>query len=199
MAPTISLSEDAIDDLLYLARVNETSELSSYLSELCAQHHASAASILEAAVDEASGNTSLHYAAANGHLDTLKVLTTSESPAAAPAKEGTKPTPPNLNSPNAAGNTALHWAALNGHLECVKHLVALGADVSVLNKAGHDAIFEAELNDKEDVVAWLLVEGEGLEEGLGGEEKDENTEEAVEEVNKKLGGVEVKDGEKLGG
>jgi hypothetical protein len=79
--------------------------------------------------------------------------------------------------------------------------------VTVLNKAGHDAVFEAELNDKEEVVAYLLVEGEGLEEGLGGEaggEEDSGKEEGskeveTDEVEKKLEKMEVKEGEKLGG
>jgi hypothetical protein len=68
---------------------------------------------------------------------------------------------------NDAGNTPLHWAALNGHLECVKLLIQLGADVTIINKAGHDAVFEAEINDKKEVVDWLLGEVEELEKGVG--------------------------------
>lgn len=68
---------------------------------------------------------------------------------------------------NDAGNTPLHWAALNGHLECVKLLMHSGADITIFNKAGHDAVFEAELNDKGDVVDWLLSEVEELEKGVG--------------------------------
>ncbi|KAJ4346732.1 ankyrin repeat-containing protein [Didymosphaeria variabile] len=72
-----------------------------------------------------------------------------------------------INAINDAGNTALHWAALNGHLECVKLLVQAGADVTIINKAGHDAVFEAEINDKGDVVEWLLGAVEELEKGIG--------------------------------
>jgi ankyrin repeat protein len=86
-----------------------------------------------------------------------------------------KPTPQNpamlaiLNAQNKSGNTALHWAALNGHLECVKKLLDYGADPTIANHKGHDAVYEAELNDKREVVEWVLKEGgEGLEEGFGG-------------------------------
>jgi ankyrin repeat protein len=59
---------------------------------------------------------------------------------------------------NTSGNTPLHWASLNGHLEAVKLLVQAGADPGVTNRAGHDAVYEAEVNGKEQVVEWLLTE-----------------------------------------
>lgn len=75
-----------------------------------------------------------------------------------------------LNAQNSAGNTALHWAALNGHLESVKVLLEQGSDPTITNQRGHDAVYEAELNDKQSVVEWVLKEGgEGLEEGVAGE------------------------------
>lgn len=75
-----------------------------------------------------------------------------------------------INAQNNAGNTALHWAALNGHLESVKVLLEQGADPTITNQRGHDAVYEAELNDKKEVVEWVLKEGgEGLEEGVSGE------------------------------
>lgn len=52
-----------------------------------------------------------------------------------------------INHRNHSGNTALHWAALNTHLECVKALVGAGADISVKNDAGLDAVFLAERAD----------------------------------------------------
>lgn len=69
----VTLSEEQIDDLLYLARANESSEL---LSELTAIKEAymtargvrpSEVDILLAAVDPVTGNNVLHMAAANGH------------------------------------------------------------------------------------------------------------------------------------
>jgi uncharacterized protein len=62
----------------------------------------------------------------------------------------------------------LHWAALNGHLPFVQALVSLGADASVANLAGHDAVYEAELNGKDEVVGWLLEKATGLETGIAG-------------------------------
>lgn len=73
-----------------------------------------------------------------------------------------------LNLQNASGNTPLHWAALNGHLPIVKLLIEAGADPTVLNKAGKDAVYEAEANEKNEVAAWLLTEGKGLESAAGG-------------------------------
>lgn len=63
----IQLSDDEVDDILYLTRTNDTAELLPYLSQLSQQKGAeSAVEILEACVDEDSGNTAIHYAAANG-------------------------------------------------------------------------------------------------------------------------------------
>lgn len=72
-----------------------------------------------------------------------------------------------LNLQNASGNTPLHWAALNGHLPAVKLLIEAGADPTVMNKAGKDAVYEAEANEKNEVAAWLLTEGKGLESAAG--------------------------------
>lgn len=62
-----------------------------------------------------------------------------------------------------------------------------------MNKAGHDVVFEAEVNGKEEVVEWLLKEGHGLGKGLGvsaGER--ENGEE--DDVEVEGDGEEQKDG-----
>lgn len=64
---TVSLSEDEIDDLLYLARIGEKDEFTSLEGELCKRDGVAAAGLLEAATDAASGNGVLHMAAANGH------------------------------------------------------------------------------------------------------------------------------------
>ncbi|ORX97166.1 ankyrin repeat-containing domain protein [Clohesyomyces aquaticus] len=161
----VALEEDWIDDILYLARVNEASELDSFVAELATKTTRSKAEITTAAVDPYSKNSALHYAAANGHIDVIKLLlsygldkvTTTASASASGL----------INAVNEAGNTALHWAALNGHLESVKLLIQVGADVTIINSAGHDAVFEAEINDKKDVVDWLLGAVEELEKGVG--------------------------------
>ena len=68
-----------------------------------------------------------------------------------------------LNAQNAWGNTPLHWAALNGHLEAVKALVVAGAIMSIKNKAGHDAAYEAEMYSRNSVVEWLLQKDKEFE------------------------------------
>jgi uncharacterized protein len=72
---------------------------------------------------------------------------------------------------------------LNGHLEAVKVLIEEGADPTITNQRGHDAVFEAEVNDKREVVEWVLKEGgEVLENGVaGGEEREREGEEVGDE------------------
>ncbi|KAH7396177.1 ankyrin repeat-containing domain protein [Pyrenochaeta sp. MPI-SDFR-AT-0127] len=152
------LDEDTVDEVLYLARAGEAAELEAYVSKLSAQTHRSKTELVIAAVDPYSKNSALHYAAANGHTDIIKLLFSTNAE---------KPAPALINAVNEAGNTPLHWAALNGHLESVKLLMQSGADVTIFNKAGHDAVFEAEINDKKEVVDWLLGAVEELEKGIG--------------------------------
>ncbi|KAF2462768.1 ankyrin [Lindgomyces ingoldianus] len=157
----VALDEDSIDDILYLARVNETSELDSFLAELSTKTKQPKAEIAAAALDLYSKNSALHYAAANGHIDVIKLLLSYN------VDKVTTSAPSLINAVNDAGNTALHWAALNGHLESVKLLIQRGADVTIINRVGHDAVFEAEINDKKEVVEWLLGAVEGLEKAIG--------------------------------
>jgi hypothetical protein len=87
---------------------------------------------------------------------------------------------------NHQGNTPLHYTALNHYLSCIQLLVAAGADPMIVNKAGHDAVFEAEratvaADESGDLktgekaergrkcVEWLLgCKGTGLESGVKG-------------------------------
>ncbi|MCJ1258585.1 hypothetical protein MMC24_006418 [Lignoscripta atroalba] len=156
-----SLSEDEIDDLLYFARTGELSDLKTSVEAFAKAANASQSDIIVAAVDSFSGNGPLHMASANGHLETLQYLLSLVSSATSEAHKST------LDAQNASGNTPLHWASLNGHLEAVKILVSAGADPSIVNSAGHDAVYEAEVNEKEKVAEWLLTEGKGLETGVG--------------------------------
>ncbi|PVI00471.1 ankyrin [Periconia macrospinosa] len=204
---SLNLDEDSIDEILYLARANEASELSTFLDELATSTNQAKPSILAAAIDPNTKNTALHYAAANGHVDIIKLLlsfgsTTGTAPPSSSASGL-------INACNDSGNTALHWAALNGHLESVKALVQSGADVTIINKAGHDAVFEAEINDKGDVVEWLLAAVEELEKGIGqeneqgGESRDadesgtvengQGSAKGVEDVRKQMEGLDTKD------
>ena len=81
----------------------------------------------------------------------------------------------------------MHWAALNTHLECVKALVEAGADVTIKNDAGHDAVFLAERSawsasaeeagDEEQTqeIEMSVGEGEG-EQGEQGQQQEAPTE-----------------------
>lgn len=52
-------------------------------------------------------------------------------------------------------------------------MVDSGADPTITNTAGHDPVYEAERNDRSEVVEWVLKEGgEGLMSGLAGEGRD---------------------------
>lgn len=66
----VTLTSEAVDDLLYCARAGETTDFVAYLDELVDTHAdkvAAKQSIVEQANDEA-GNGMVHYACANGHL-----------------------------------------------------------------------------------------------------------------------------------
>lgn len=71
----------------------------------------------------------------------------------------------------------------------MKLLLESGADVSILNAVGHDAVYEAEINDKEKVVDFLLKEGVGLDTGLGGAEGEDAEEETKDDPNVMEGAV----------
>jgi hypothetical protein len=64
----VTLEEDAADEILYLARVNEAKELEGFLSNLSAQTNHPTVDLIAAAIDPYSKNSALHYAAANGHI-----------------------------------------------------------------------------------------------------------------------------------
>lgn len=186
MPPFPKISESMIDDLLYFSRTADSEALQVTLGEASKEFAAPPHDILATAIDADSGNSSLHMAAANGHTGgfgpglslfcnqyyTLAELTlTSEiiklilsltpvPSTSTPALSASSAAPPALiNLVNKSGNTPLHWAALNGHLEAVKALVDAGADVDVKNAAGHDAAFEAEQAQKEEVASWLVGAG----------------------------------------
>lgn len=65
-----------------------------------------------------------------------------------------------------------------------------GADPTITNMAGHDPVYEAERNDRSEVVEWVLKEGgEGLMSGMAGEGGNGEDEGDEEE-----GGASVEDG-----
>ncbi|KAL8681379.1 MAG: hypothetical protein Q9186_002522 [Xanthomendoza sp. 1 TL-2023] len=156
-ATSPNISADDIDDLLYLARTNDLEDLRASIEAVAQAQRTSPENIIIATIDPETGNGLLHMASANGCMDVLKHLLRPNL---------SVPSSPNLNLPNSSGNTPLHWAALNGRLDAVKILIGAGADPAIRNNAGHDAVYEAERSEKEQVVEWLLREGQDLESGI---------------------------------
>ena len=190
--PSLTLptpTPDELDDLIYFSRTGDLPSLRSTLDTISSTHNLALSIILATAIDiDADGLGSqsciLHWPAANGNLEVLRFLLS-----LLPSKEvaADKSAPTLVNHKNVNGNTPLHWAALNAHLECVKVLVAAGADAGLVNEVGHDALFEAELGEKEgskEVVEWMLKNCEGLEKGARGH---------VQEGEARLEDIEVKE------
>ncbi|MCJ1377790.1 hypothetical protein MMC17_000886 [Xylographa soralifera] len=208
----VVLSPDTIDDILYFARTNSVSDLSDLLFSTATVSKTTPSTILLKVRDPNTYNGPLHMAAANGHTETIHLLLSHDLPVLSDDKlvaqsnhaSSSVPAPGSLISArNLAGNTALHYACLNGHLEAAKLLLAAGADPTVVNNAGHDAIYEAEANGKEEVSRWVLMEGKGLEKAVGigddrnsrnGEGGEDCEEEEVREENgveSRMGGLDI--------
>ncbi|CAN6624508.1 ankyrin repeat-containing protein Yar1p [Trichomonascus vanleenenianus] len=140
----MSLTQDQIDDVLMDARAGELDSLKSFFE---AQNKAEIADLLTKTLRaEYSEATLLHMAAANGHLEVVKYILELVGDSASKL----------VDIQNDSGNTALHWAALNGHLDVVKALCDAGAQPFITNLAKHDVFYEAEVNDQEAVIDYLL-------------------------------------------
>ncbi|TLS25946.1 hypothetical protein PpBr36_07761 [Pyricularia pennisetigena] len=190
MAP--KLSEDEIDDLIYLARAGEATELTELLSTLATREGASDAEILLQARDEGK-STCLHMATGNGHLEIVKYFISLF--AKRPATERQE----YLDAANEYGNTGLHWASLGGHLEVIKVLVDAGASPALANDKNYVPLDLASFNDHVKVVDYFLEQAKKLEtvevgstEGMdvgGAGGKDGEDEEEEETVVMKAGDV----------
>ncbi|EMR10294.1 hypothetical protein PNEG_01555 [Pneumocystis murina B123] len=95
-----------------------------------------------------NGNTALHIASANGHIEIVRFLL-SQYPKINNGFDY-------LSIKNHSGNTPLHWAAMNGHDKIVCELVKCGANLHVRNNAQKTPLWEAEFHGKTKVVTWLL-------------------------------------------
>ncbi|OAP65728.1 hypothetical protein AYL99_01700 [Fonsecaea erecta] len=170
---------DELDDLIYFTRTGDLESLMSLVAQLCSTHKCPPSVLLASSIDiDADGlgsqSSLLHYPAANGNLEIithlLSLLAPSESLGASPsATTADKSAPSLVNHRNVSGNTPLHWAALNGHLDVVQALVKAGADPTIVNEAGRDALVEAEMSSKEgakECAEWMLRHCEGFEKGV---------------------------------
>lgn len=122
--------------------------------------------------DTASGNTPLHMAAANGHLDIVDKLLQANA----------------QHIKNQAGNTPLHWAAANGHDQVVNLLLqkVKGIDVLSKNQFGRSALTEGFSSQKTEVVKHLLEHDSATEEKLlqGTKQEEIDEEQEAEEFKK---------------
>lgn len=71
------------------------------------------------------------------------------------------------------------------------------ADPTLTNTAGHDAVYEAEINDKKEVVDWLLGQCEDFEQGVAGDQGEEPEQEPEQEPEGKGKGKEVAPSEEM--
>ncbi|KAI1206885.1 ankyrin [Annulohypoxylon truncatum] len=181
MAP--KLSEDEIDDLIYLARIGDDTELTEMVQELTNREAATPAEILEAARDDSKA-TCLHMASANGHAKTVTSILSHFPPpktskAAITQASSTEDSSPStdvstetsyVNLQNSFGNTALHWACLGGHLDVVKLLLSRGASPTAANDKDQIPLDLAAFNNHMHVVEYFLsqskdIEGDNAKEG----------------------------------
>jgi hypothetical protein len=181
-----TLTPEEVEDLIYWARAGELDMLQGAMVQACESHASTPAAVLAGAIDvdqDGLGSQSclLHWPAANGNVQVVEYLLSLLLQPATSANKNLSNAPSSsppvrllllVNHKNVSGNTPLHWAALNGHLPCVKALVAAGADASITNEAGHDAVYEAERSStsrgKEgagEVAQWILANCAALEKG----------------------------------
>jgi hypothetical protein len=138
-SPTLNAEE--IDDVLFSARAGDLEAVKDFFTRPGAKQ------LFSQIKDEYSQATPLHMASANGHLHVVEYLI---------EQLGGEGLDSFLLAVNDSGNTALHWAALNGQLPIVKALCAAGGDPFLKNNAQHDAFYEAEVNEQEEVIDYLL-------------------------------------------
>lgn len=137
----VKLTQEEMDAVIYDAREGDLQNLKEIFDEISPK-------VLVDIKDYITLSTPIHVAAANGHTEVLDYLLSIIS------KEEAKTL---VNAQNESGNTSLHWAAYNGHLEVIELLTSkYEGDVFIKNKSGHDVMFEAENNNRQDIEQWFL-------------------------------------------
>ncbi|KAI3630883.1 hypothetical protein MIR68_012318 [Amoeboaphelidium protococcarum] len=165
------LDQDQILDILDMARYNEIYDLQVLLNTLLKDGVG-----IQDIVDEDSGNTPLHMAAANGHLQIIQCLVDGVKDLSMRTQY--------INFKNKGGNAALHWACMNGHASVVEFLLKNNADADAKNNYDRSALYYAFQCGKEDVKDLILqsIKMENEEECPESVEEIKEEEEDVNEV-----------------
>lgn len=136
------LTQEEMDAVIYDAREGDLESLREIFEEI-------GGATIKAIKDDITLSTPIHMACANGHLELLKYLLNLVSLEEALVL---------ANQKNDTGNTPLHWASFNGHLPIVELLCdKYQSDPFIKNELGHDAIYEANNNEQEDIENWFLM------------------------------------------
>lgn len=135
-------TDDDKENLLLSCRYDDLDEVQDFVTKF--------GSGALSSVRDDNGNTLLHMACGNGHIDVLDYLLPLVSPSI-------------LSAQNTAGSTALHWAVLNQHLTSAQKLVHFtggpGVDlIDIKNIAGKSPLGEAEMIGWEEGATWLVQE-----------------------------------------
>jgi len=94
---------------------------------------------------DSNGNTPLHFAAANGHLEIVRLLCDHGADVEARNKWGMRP---------------LHWAAYHGHISIVKELIEVkNVEINARDTGGRTALSLARQLDNDDIAASLVSHG----------------------------------------
>lgn len=136
------LTQEEMDAVIYDAREGDLETLTEIFEEI-------GGATLKTIKDDITLSTPIHMACGNGHLELVKYLLNLVSFEDALVL---------ANQKNDTGNTPLHWASFSGHLPIVQLLCEkYQSDPFIKNELGHDSIYEANNNEKEDIENWFLM------------------------------------------